>query len=233
MHLLESQEITAKSVDRWPFISSENEMNYRIDSRDYLARARRLIDGGSLESLFYAAFELRCGIEARLQQYLEAQSHISEKRKKGWRIAELAKNIEKVFQTGDKVVEFAVYDQENDALLYTFYYTPVRARLRKMGEQLGNYLHSMRIYHHPQDKWWVEMRNLLEKVYGELRKANLGTMLGVPLLDPKTNRIVFSSELAEGEQPEDLLKKVGEIGTVRKLRVRYLNEVPGELSGGN
>ena len=34
-------------------------MQYGTHSRDYLARARQRLDEGSLESLFYAAFELR------------------------------------------------------------------------------------------------------------------------------------------------------------------------------
>ena len=53
-------------------------MDYRIHSRDYLQRARKRLDSGTPDALFHAAFELRCGIEARMQQYLEAQEHISE-----------------------------------------------------------------------------------------------------------------------------------------------------------
>ncbi len=52
-------------------------MKYGTHSRGYLARARQRLDEGSFESLFYAAFELRCGIEARLQQYEEALVNIT------------------------------------------------------------------------------------------------------------------------------------------------------------
>ena len=48
-----------------------------------------------------------------MQQYLNAQDHISKKIKKGWQIAQLAKNIEKVFKSGDKVVKYALLDKEN------------------------------------------------------------------------------------------------------------------------
>ena len=44
---------------------------YKITSRDYLSRARICLDEGSNRFLFYAAFELRCGIEARMREYLE------------------------------------------------------------------------------------------------------------------------------------------------------------------
>ena len=50
---------------------------YAIGSRDYLARARRRSSEGSAEALFYAALEVRSGVEARMQEYLEAQQHVS------------------------------------------------------------------------------------------------------------------------------------------------------------
>jgi hypothetical protein len=46
--------------------------DYGISSRDYLARARGELVSGRPERLFYAAFELRAGIEQRLHEYLEA-----------------------------------------------------------------------------------------------------------------------------------------------------------------
>jgi hypothetical protein len=48
-------------------------MPYGIHARDYLTRARLRLDEQSPAGLFYAAFELRCGIESRLRQYIEAQ----------------------------------------------------------------------------------------------------------------------------------------------------------------
>jgi hypothetical protein len=53
-------------------------MGYGIHSRSYLKRARQRLDEGYPESLFYAAFELRCGVESRMKEYLDAQDHISE-----------------------------------------------------------------------------------------------------------------------------------------------------------
>lgn len=66
-------------------------MSYGTHSKDYLTRARQRLDEGSPESLFYAAFELRCGIEARLQQYEEALANIAKIRRAGWRIPKVAK----------------------------------------------------------------------------------------------------------------------------------------------
>ena len=201
-------------------------MEYRIHSRDYMRRARERLDEGTPGSIFYAAFELRCGIEARMQQYLEAQNHISNKMKKGWQIAQLAKNIEKAFRTGDKIVEFAIHDRKTGSLLDVLYYTPVSSKLRKMGEQLGNYLHAMRVYRPNDDMWWQTTRSTLEDVYSELQKANIGTLLGVPLLNRRTKNLNMSVEPAEGEDDQFLLQRIGIPGAERMIRVSYLDELP-------
>ncbi len=71
-------------------------MDYKISSRDYLKRAKKRLDEGSLESLFYASFELRCGVEARMQEYLAAQKDVSKKKKHGWKIPKSAKSLENI-----------------------------------------------------------------------------------------------------------------------------------------
>jgi hypothetical protein len=85
-------------------------MSYGISSRDYLQRAMTRIAEGSSEVLFYAAFELRCGIEARMQEYLHAWDHVSKKKRNGWRIAELGRNIERAFRARDTFVRWAVHN---------------------------------------------------------------------------------------------------------------------------
>jgi hypothetical protein len=153
---------------------------YRISSRDYLGRAEKRLSEGSLESLFYAAFELRCGIESRMQEYLEVWEHIAESKKKGWRIADLGKNIEREFRIGDKVVRWAVRDKATGALIVCFYHTPVTRELRTLGEKLGNYLHSMKKLRSEDDPWWAVVRRTLSETVTGLRTANVGTLLGPP-----------------------------------------------------
>lgn len=191
-----------------------------------MRRARKQLNEGTPHTLFYAAFELRCGIEARMQQYLEAQEHISKKMKKGWKIAEFAKNIDKVFRTGDKIVEFAFLDKKTENVLDVLYYTPVNSKLRKMGEQLGNYLHAMKTYRQDDDSWWTKTRCLLEEVYAELQKANKGTILGVPLLNRQTQSIQMYVEPAEGQDSAFLLQRVGSRGDTKRVKVTYLDELP-------
>ena len=84
-------------------------MVYHISSYDYLERARERLAEGSHQALFYAALELRCGIEQRMREYLKAQKQISKKLQKGWRITHLGKNLNKVFKGRNKVVEFTIW----------------------------------------------------------------------------------------------------------------------------
>jgi hypothetical protein len=116
-------------------------MTYGITSRDYLARAKRCLANNDHESLFYAAFELRCGVEARMQDYLDVQEHISKKKRQVWQVAKLARNIEDVFRLGEKGAVLRVRDRATRRLLFEARYTPVKRSLRDMAEKLGNELH--------------------------------------------------------------------------------------------
>ena len=202
-------------------------MNYHIDSRSYLRRARLRLDEGASESLFYAAFELRCGIESRMQEYLDAQTHISEKRKKGWKIARLGNNIERAFKLGDRIAQVIMVDPETNQPLQMLYYTPVTLALRKRGQQLGSYLHAMTKHIDDDEAWRKKARSFLELVYKELECATKGTLLGPPLLDPE-GQIVLSQEC--DSDPSDWSSwspRMAEAGKKVILKIRYLDRLPG------
>src|SRR5690349_8639930 len=151
--------MTAEMVE----LSGSDPVSYRVTSRAYLARARARLDEALPEPMFYAAFELRCGIQRRMQDYLVAQEQVAEHRRDGWRIPELAKDFETVFRTGDKVVRLVINAPSGDLALY---FTPVTRRLQTMAGRLGKLLHAQN--HHPDDhQWWRDQRQFLEQVYVE------------------------------------------------------------------
>lgn len=197
-------------------------MSYGTHSRSYLARARQRLDEDSPESLFYVAFELRCGIEARLQQYEEALVNITKIKRAGWRIPKVAKNVEKGFRTGDKIARVNVCDDITERVLCSFYYTPINKDLRIMAGQIGKLLHFPQAYRAPENPWWNKTRKFLERVYKELLKANKGTLLCVPLLNPKTGQAHFETELKSGEKIEDRIP----VGQRYLVTVDYLDELP-------
>jgi len=175
------------------------EGSYGISSRDYLERARKCLDNGQVAPLFYAAFELRCGIEARMAEYLEVQEHISKKKRQGWQIAKLARNIEDAFRLGDKQAILKVRDKQTKEIIYEFVYTPVTSSLRKKGEQLGDILHSAKKYHSVENAYWSKLRQKLEETYTELQVATSGKLLGPLLMHPKKKTMDMKVELPSAE----------------------------------
>jgi len=202
---------------------------YGIHSRYYLERARKRLNEGSLESLLYAAFELRCGIEARLHQYLEAQERISNKKKHGWKIPKLAEELERIFRTGDKVVRIDILDENTREKRKSFYYTPVNAELREKAQKLGSLMHHPKIYRASCDVWWNETKTFLETIYTELADANKGTLLGVPLINRDTRKMQLEVEVADDKIVEELIGSVGIIGETLIFTVTYLDELPNDL----
>jgi len=205
-------------------------MGYHISSRDYLKRARSRLADGTQKAIFYAALELRCGIEARLSQYLEVWEHISEKKKKGWRIADLGRNVEDAFKVGNKIVRWAVYDVHSDQLIICLYYTPVTDKLKKAGEKLGNHLHSMKKYRSSTEQFWIRLRNELEDIYSQLAVANKGTLLGPPLMKSGNVPVAFNLELPPGVNPkEDVFEKITNKGKEIRIQINYLSHLPKNL----
>jgi len=202
-------------------------MYYGISSRDYLKRAQERLSEDKPESLFYAAFELRCGIESRMREYLGAQEFVSKRKKEEWSIANLGKNIEQVFKKGDKVVEITIMEKVTEKILDKFYYTPVTAELRNLGEKLGNILHAMKEYKNKDDQYWHDIRRDLKSIYNGLLKANVGTLLGIPLIKKETGQLYMNTEILEGN---DLSLMINEYksGEEILIKVQYFDELPAD-----
>jgi hypothetical protein len=196
---------------------------YGIHARDYLARARSRLDEKTPEGLFYAAFELRCGVESRLQQYLEAHEETQRHGKRGWRIPELANDLAKHFDTGDKVIRVVAIDATATVVI-SFLYTPVTQPLRSAAGRLGGLLHSQARHHAPKDPWWGETSDFLEESWRLLSDATQGNLLGAPLQNRKSRQFHFISEPRPGELlPESPGSLVGQ---TMLIHVSYLDSVP-------
>lgn len=162
-------------------------LSYGVRSKDYLFRAKELIAEDRIESLFYAAFEIRCGIEARMNEYLEVQKHISAKKKRGWKISQLANNIEDAFRLGEKKAIIQIVDSKSNEPVLSAEYTPVRKNGRKIAEQLGNYLHQAKSFYPDDSDHWVHFKKLLNTGVEELEFSTSGSLLGPPIYNSKTN----------------------------------------------
>jgi hypothetical protein len=200
-------------------------MHYYADSRSYLQRARARLDEKNEEAIFYAAFELRCGIEARMQEYLGAQSHISKSKKSGWKIAKLGKTIERAFKLGDRIARIIITDSSTNETLQTLYYTPVTLSLRKSGQQLGDFLHAIQDHRKLDDLWWKSRRSFLESIYAELEKSNSGTLLGPPIVNPK-GEIQLQVENGINGAGIANQQKLSYVGRKVVMKVDYIDTFP-------
>lgn len=181
-------------------------MSYSISSRDYLERAKSLLIRGDTPSLFYAAFELRCGIESRMSEYLEVQKHITAKKKRGWQVAKLAKNIEDAFRIGEKKAIIVVLNSSGKEKLFTAQYTPVRKAGHIVAQKLGDYMHKAKAHYTDESEYWNRFRDLLEQGVLELEFATSGILLGPPIMKSKTGEGFMYLE----DHEQGLLEKMQE-----------------------
>lgn len=211
----------------------EAAVGYRITSRDYLERANTLLVKGSVPELFYAAFELRCGVQQRLSEYADAHDEVEDLKRRGWRIPSLAKAVEALFRSGDGIVEIQMQDGQGSPR-FSLFYTPVTADLRSRVGRLDEYLHAVSEYRASSDPWWAKMRADLDAVRDGLRLATSGTLLGPPLTrdvvggKPRSFRFVCEGG-TPGLSDDELRTLVGRTGERRRMAVRRHAQPPPTL----
>lgn len=144
-------------------------MTYSVAPSDYAARAQALRKAGDTPSLVYAALELRCGIEARLQQHAAVAVGVSKSQATQWEIKKLARTLDQAFGLGDSIL--LVFVNMNDGRSCQFMYAPVSSRLQEVGKRCGDYLHALRPDRTSTEGFWAELRKLITEGCGLLDLA--------------------------------------------------------------
>jgi hypothetical protein len=203
-------------------------LSYGNSARHYLTRARQRLRESKPESLFYAAFELRCGIESRMEEYLAAWEHISESKKRGWQIANIARDVEQTFKTGNDVVRCSMLDRVSRRPMIIFYYTPVSPEAQKAAERLDHYLHSLKSHKDSSDVFWQELRAELDVAAHLLEMATIGTLLGPPLTKDGQKTDV-KVELIPSTLPTETVTIQMTNDTQFIMKLEYLSALPDKL----
>ncbi|EPB6965056.1 MULTISPECIES: hypothetical protein [Pseudomonas] len=174
--------------------------SYCKGAHNNMTRGWQLFEQGksSPEKYFYSALELRFGIESRLREYLEYQDHVKEKKKKGWQIAALGKDVEEAFSGCVDEVRVKVCSEGHPLVL--FKYTPVVPDLKSIGERLGDYLHAPKKGSLETQEQWDEFESILERGFHLLEYACSGNLLGVPLLRPGSRQGIFNASVSEDQK---------------------------------
>jgi hypothetical protein len=180
---------------------------YGAHSRAFLERAIRHLHefdaNGSVESFFYAALELRFGIEARVNEYLDAT--LKSLGAESTRIVEYAatkllRKLSSIAPEAERATQLRVTSEQtgNSA---AFEYTPVSPALARMHGQLGELLHFKFFRNNPywyirtafsngSERTLVDYRNLLRDVVAEMQYSTRGTLLTHPKFTEIVNELL-------------------------------------------
>lgn len=137
-------------------------LQYGVSSDAYLARAKSRLEENTPASLFYAAFELRCYVETRQDDYINAQKEYAKSIPKAYKIGVQGKVLERIFD--NKQIQFFAFSI-SDNEVFECYHVPVSPKLRKEAEWLGNLLHAQMKFHLADDPWWLTVREKLLAIY--------------------------------------------------------------------
>jgi hypothetical protein len=198
-------------------------MVYHTSSYDYLERARERFAEESHQALFYAALELRCGIEQRIREYSSVQKQISRKIQNGWRITHLGRDLNKVFKARNMVIELTIIDETKGDPIIILYYTPVTPGLQNICKKLENYLHAMEESQPDESDWWQDFKWLLKRGIKGLESATKGNLMGVPLINPKTNELTMHTQFERNDSLFEKLSAVLKETQQMNFKVRYLD----------
>lgn len=169
--------------------------SHMIDAEPFLERARLQLnrfDEGELPALFYAAYELRAGIESRLHTYVKAtygKKELPKSWAKTYAATKLLNQLKNVSPNVDRESVLTITNEQTGAG-FALRFTPVTPQLASMHGQLGSLLHFTFFLQNPD---WMHkpiiksvgetldtVRTWLGEVADELEVACRGNLLAPP-----------------------------------------------------
>jgi hypothetical protein len=167
---------------------------YQAHSRAYLERAKGQLttfdESGDVSALFYAALELRYGIEARAWEYLSVAFKSlgrSPESVKGFSASDLLRRLAKADPDSHRESVLAISDEQSRQAM-ALQYTPVSRELAKIHGRLGALLHHR--FFVDNELWYLKQalpltgpqslgnfRELLVEGIAGLEYATSGTLL--------------------------------------------------------
>lgn len=198
-------------------------MGYSVSANAYLLRAKAALMSGKPESLFYAAFELRCCVETRQAEYAVALTAYKDMKIKPWNIGDIGRKIRKA-SSADRI---SLMRYDFGELKLESYHTPVPDELVRFAErELGPLLHCQSEYRQSDDEWWDDIREKLLMGYRMAWLACRGDSMTPPLWNPKTKKVhPVTMQMSDENSP--LLQKLPTLpGTIFNVEIRYLETPP-------
>lgn len=174
--------------------------NYNIDPHSYLERASRCLEHGNTEHLFYAAFELRCFVESRQFQYLEAQKQYVDSMPRHWKVGQQSKELKKIFDIEKIQKTTNIF---SDGFEFVYLYIPVSTKLKNNAEKIGELMHSQAKEVTIKDR--NNIGNFLTETLSLASHCLSGNLLAPMLLNSKTGQPAGNIQLMlDNEQLQEL-----------------------------
>jgi len=176
--------------------TSNNFLKFNTEAKAFLSRAvdhlNHYEEEGSVEFFYYAALEIRFGIEARLNEYLSQtlKSFGQDSKISDYSASKLLKKLTTIDpQASHKSLIQVTNEQRGQSIIWQ--YTPVTPRLASIHGQLGELLHYK--FFTNNEHWYVrkplggnpqksiaDFLPLLREGIAELKQATSGTLLTNP-----------------------------------------------------
>lgn len=201
--------------------------NYDISPRGYLKRARRLLNTTSKTNLRYAALELRCCVESRQADYLDALSSIINPKIKNWETAKVSKALGRIWKE-PKIARIVYHLPIGD---WTTYFTPIsKSLVDNSAKETGLLLHALNDDTMMQLDWWSQRHDALISLYRDVWISCRGEHIAMPIWNAKTREPQPWLLYVEDEY-EDFIKCLAnqsEQGKKISFYIDYLDCPPAE-----
>jgi|GEM_PF-2929560 len=115
---------------------------YDIRPLGYLKRAGQQLKSDTLQSLFYAALELRCAIEARAREQLFSLKRIPPKTIKLWHAEKIMAELNKMVKGAMTPMTIRIRMKSSKQKIDPFTYKPIDKRILSEYGKLGDLLHA-------------------------------------------------------------------------------------------
>lgn len=194
---------------------------YSARTEEFARRARDLFARGTCEGLLYSALELRLGIEARTQTYIQANDQISNELKKGYHAGKLTRALKATHSDGQYVATIDILLVKEQLPVCSYHFIPISKRLGEIYGLLGGYLHYKGMGPSFTEPWWDSLKLLLESGIADLEICSRGSLLGVPLWQKSTGEVNIKMEVSKEDPRIEIVRRLAETKAQHIFRVEY------------
>jgi hypothetical protein len=198
-----------------------------VSAKGHLRRAKVLLSSKQLANLTYAALELRCCIETRQADYLNAMSWLKAPKTKRWEIGKISRALERYWQ--DPKIARIVYNFPSGD--WATYFTPVTKSLVETSAKVtGMLLHAIEDDVASQPGWWEDRREGLLALYREAWIACRGEHIAMPIWDATTQSMHPVTLYVEDDEEGSIKSLVShfEKGSKMTFSIDYLDDPPSD-----